>query len=794
MRILQVVHGFPPAASGGTEIYTHDLSHALAALPETIVGVLTREGDPARPELSVRHTRTGVVDVFSITNTFRTCATLEESYEHPDLLRVACGVIDGFRPDVVHLQHLTCLSTGLPREIARRGIPVVLTLNDYWLLCHRGQLFDLDGARCEGPLDGGCARCIAPSAAAPGLVRSFGRTLARAPLPGAAGAAALAARAVNRATSAFDRAGAVNRTRAASLARLGHMRDAVSHVDCVLAPSKTMEAQFSRFVAQPGRRVRCEQGIALQPFAGHARRPSSVLRVAFAGGLLPSKGPHVLLDAVDRLPSGSVSLDLLGSAGPYHGDSGYAQGLAPRLGHPAVRRLGPVPHARMAAALHDVDVVAVPSVWIENAPFIIREAFAAGAPVVASDLGGMAEMVRHGIDGLLFPPGDATALAAQLRRLVEEPGLLDRLRQGIRRPLSIEEDAACLRGMYSHLIARAAAAAEEPVPPVMRASAPEASVEAPCVSPCVRGAGRDAPTASSVAAVVLNFRTPDQTWLSVRSLQTSFTPPGRILVVDNGSADGSVQALEGRLTDVDILANAVNLGFPGGCNVAIREALDRGAEYILLANSDVVLAPDALGLLLAEMQRDPRIGIAGPLLVSRQEPGWIASAGIRYSRRTGRMRQLEAGTARAAAAADGLPRPRVVDAVSGCVMLIRSAVFERTGLLDEAYFFSFEDIDLCLRAGDAGFRTACVRAAVAYHEGGGTIGSRSARRVYFATRNHLRLQAWSGPGASRPLRAALVVALNAAYVVSAPEAPLVAGLAAVARGTWDHLRGRYGAG
>lgn len=757
MRILQVVHGFPPDAAGGTEIYTRHLAAALAAMPGNDVAVLTREADAARPELALRRRRSGSIAVFGINNTFRACATFEESYQHPRLLAVACGVLDEFRPDVVHLQHLTCLSTRLPGEIARRGIPIVLTLNDYWLLCHRGQLLDLDGRRCGGPLDDGCARCI-PASALPGeAARALGRAVAGLPMPGAARAVGLAAR-------AFDYTRRGERTKLASVTRLAQMREAVAHADRVLAPSNTMASWFAKFGLGPDRLARCEQGIPLQPFSGLRRAPSPVLRVGFAGGLIPSKAPHVLLDAIDLLPPGALAVDLLGSGGAYHGRSDYADRLTRRLGHRALRRTGPVPHERMPDALHDVDIVVVPSVWIENAPFIIREAFAAGAPVVASDLGGMAEMVRHGIDGLLFPPGDAAALARQLRRLIEEPGLLERLRAGIRPPMSIEDDAARLLGIYSGLAAGHATKAARTTGAV--------------------------PPRPAVAAAVLNFGTPEQTWLAVRSLQTSFRIPDRILVVDNGSRDGSVDALKASLAGVEILANPINLGFSGGCNLAIRAALDAGAEYILLVNSDVVLAPDALGALLAHMEADPRIGIAGPLLRSRQEPGLVASAGISYSRHTGRMRQLSAGDPSTSAA----EWSRGVDAISGCVMLIRRAVFERIGLLDEAYFFSFEDIDFCLRAADAGFRSACVRGAAAYHEGGGTIGHRSAERVYFATRNHLRLQAWSGPRASRPLRTALVIALNAAYVVSAPEAPLLPGLAAVVRGARDYLRGTYRAG
>jgi glycosyltransferase involved in cell wall biosynthesis len=114
---------------------------------------------------------------------------------------------------------------------------------------------------------------------------------------------------------------------------------------------------------------------------------------------------------------------------------------------------GPLAHADVPRALADLDLLVVPSVWEENAPFVIREALSLGVPVVASDLGGMAEMVEHGRNGLLFPPGDARALARALRRLVDEPLLLDRLRAGIGPVRSLEEDAGWTREQYRRLAA-----------------------------------------------------------------------------------------------------------------------------------------------------------------------------------------------------------------------------------------------------------------------------------------------------------------------------------------------------
>src|SRR5215212_11775420 len=113
MRILLIVHGFPPGSNGGTEVYVHDLAAALAARGDDEVFALTREADPHRRELSVRTRVDGAVTVISINNTFQACRSFEESYTNPALRDVAAGALHTIGPDVVHVQHLTCLSTGL---------------------------------------------------------------------------------------------------------------------------------------------------------------------------------------------------------------------------------------------------------------------------------------------------------------------------------------------------------------------------------------------------------------------------------------------------------------------------------------------------------------------------------------------------------------------------------------------------------------------------------------------------------------------------------------------------------
>src|SRR4026208_1790825 len=139
MRVLIVVHGFPPQAEGGCEIYVDAFARALVRHFGDEVLVLTREQDPERPEHSVRSEERDGLRIAWINNTFRSTRTFEDSYRSESIASIAGGIIDEFRPGVAHVHHLTCLSTMIVPALAVRRIPIFFTLHDYWLICHRGQ-------------------------------------------------------------------------------------------------------------------------------------------------------------------------------------------------------------------------------------------------------------------------------------------------------------------------------------------------------------------------------------------------------------------------------------------------------------------------------------------------------------------------------------------------------------------------------------------------------------------------------------------------------------------------------
>jgi glycosyltransferase involved in cell wall biosynthesis len=402
MRVLFAVHGFPPRQRAGTECYAEALAGALLRAGDE-VAVLARDFDPERPELEVRRERIDGIDRVLVNNGFRSCRSLQDTYRNNAIRRLAGGLLAEWRPDVVHIHHLSGLSTDLVFELERRRIPSLFTLNDFWTICQRGQLLDLELRRCAGPSPAGCGRCLHTD------IESASR-------------------------------------------RLAHVREVLASVDLLLAPSRSLRRRFIEFGIDETKLRLQSQGIDLRPFGERPPAPERPLRVAFAGSLMVSKAPHLLLEAARGLPPEAFRVVLAGGFSPYHGDDSYRTVLDGAAADSPAVAVGPLDRRAVVSLLLATDVLVVPSIWIENAPFVIKEAWAAGSVVVASDLGGMAELVRHEETGLLFAPGDAESLRRTLLRLEREPGLLDRLRRGIPVVKSIDDDAQETRATYDELV------------------------------------------------------------------------------------------------------------------------------------------------------------------------------------------------------------------------------------------------------------------------------------------------------------------------------------------------------
>ena len=410
-RVLQICHNHPRARPGGAEVYAHELHRHLRDSTEWESIFLARSGPPHSSELApaegIRVTSVeGEADEFLLhtegldfdwmLGTMRGC---EDLYTE-DLRRF----LRAARPDVVHFQHTLFIGYDAIREVRRTlpGVPIVYTLHEFLPICHnKGQMVrTFDRSLCGEASPRRCAECF------PGI--------------------------------APDR----------FLLRERFIRAALDLVDLFVAPSETVRERFVEW-GLPRERILLEDyGRALTPRAVEAGRPAPHDTLGIFGQVNPYKGFDVLLRATQLLGTEAPNLRVHGANLDLQEHRFRDEIAALLAATPAVADVGPYPAERAAEMMAAVDWVVVPSVWWENSPLVIQEAFAAGRPVICSDIGGMAEKVEDGVNGLHFRVGDPEDLAATIRRAVTTPALWEQLREGIPPVHSMADHAAVLTAAY----------------------------------------------------------------------------------------------------------------------------------------------------------------------------------------------------------------------------------------------------------------------------------------------------------------------------------------------------------
>lgn len=239
-----------------------------------------------------------------------------------------------------------------------------------------------------------------------------------------------------------------------------------------------------------------------------------------------------------------------------------------------------------------------------------------------------------------------------------------------------------------------------------------------------------------LGAAVLHYRQPEDALRTVEALLAQTLMPDDVLVVDNRSGEGSAEWLRETLpASTRLMEAAENGGYAAGMNLALRDLLGRDAQLVLLLTHECVLAPDAVDQLVARFRERPSLGVAGPLLAYTSAPWQVFSAGVRLDPRTWDVRHI--GSREPLADWRGAPA-QVVDSLDGSCLLVRAAVFESIGPLDERYFMYWEETEYLQRARRAGWILECVPAAMAWQEPKGVP-------PYLDTRNRLRFIARAAP-------------------------------------------------
>lgn len=412
MRLLVLAHGHPGLHPGGTEVLAHSLFRSLrdrhgvegmflAACTgrqrDGLPGTLLRSAGAAPDEALVWLDR---FDRFFLSQ--------------PDSFGLAAlaPMVARLKPDVIHMHHP--LQWGVETiDLLRRAAPrarMVLTLHDYFLLCPReGQLLATDGRPCAGPRLDACRRCLP------------------------------------------DRSEVEHALRDRSL------RDACRAFDQLIAPSDFLRDRFVAAGWDAGRITVLRNGTPEAPPAPPRAAPDGRRdRFAIFGNLSRFKGTLVALEASARLSAAGVAHELALHGGIAAQGEAFRQDFAASLtAAPAARHAGPYAADELPARIAEADWVVVPSLWWENAPLVILEASRHRRPVICSGIGGMAELVGDGVNGLHAPAGDAAGLAAVMQAAAGREGLWQHLQGGIQPPRTTLMVAESHLELYRGLCRRA---------------------------------------------------------------------------------------------------------------------------------------------------------------------------------------------------------------------------------------------------------------------------------------------------------------------------------------------------
>jgi len=450
LSVLFVVHGFPPDTWAGTEIYTFNLAKELARRGHrcTILARVPVDSSEPCADFEVEESEFQGLRVLRLTNSLD-YADMRETFEQPAADEAFRALLEREDFDVVHFQHLLHTSVGLVAVAKSKGLATVVTCHDYWSICARVQLIRPDGTLCHGNMGSGCFFCV-KERGTEHIDRAAALDEAGGDLPVQFVKEVLAKTGPDPAWRKRLRDYVTIRRRE------NVVPEAYAACDLQISPSRFLREKLlesGRFDAD--RFLYSDNGMRTDHITALRKDPDPAgrIRFGFVGSLVWYKGDDVMLKAMQRLAGEPVCLRVFGDFRP-EADAHHAelQKLADAAGNVEFR--GRFDNAKLSEVYAEIDVLVVPSIWFENSPITIHEAYLTETPVLASDIGGMAEYVRDGVDGLHFRVGDDEDLARKMARFVHEPELLHALSQDFIPIKTIAENAAEMEFRYRALVCR----------------------------------------------------------------------------------------------------------------------------------------------------------------------------------------------------------------------------------------------------------------------------------------------------------------------------------------------------
>lgn len=440
MRVLLAIHGFPPTYWGGAENAAVRIANWLIKNGHSVeVFTIERLDDPhVRIETS-QQDRIVVHRLFFDIKAPQ--KHFKNTYDHPHIGAALKRLLKNKSFDIVHLVSGYLLGSQVISVIRQFKLPIVVTLTEYWFMCARLNLLQADQKLCVGPESHEkCVRCVISDKRRYRLLSHYVPTL------------------IDTFWSLANYTSFVDLKTKEVAERHQILKTALAEVDLVICPSQFILSKFEEFNYDTRNFVVIQHGVD-KPQSSLTPPTISVgtskeLRLGYMGQINSHKGVDLIVQAVAGLLDAGekVRLDIWGNT---NSSMNYvAKLLRQSIKYPAICWNGGYDSTRLGEVLAGFDVLVVPSRWYENSPTVIYEAYTAGKPVVATNLGGMAELVKHEKSGLMFELNDVNDLQKQLKRLIHEPDLLPRLQTGIPVVKTADEEVEEIFNSWQEVISR----------------------------------------------------------------------------------------------------------------------------------------------------------------------------------------------------------------------------------------------------------------------------------------------------------------------------------------------------
>lgn len=448
MRILQIVHSLPLFSRAGTEIYAYNLSLELSKKHQ--ICIFSRVCDLKDKDYAVSREIMSGMTVYLLNHTFFNCGSFQMLYEDQAIDQKFEDILNEVKPDVVHIHHLIFLSIGLIKKIKAKGIPLVYTLHDYWLMCPRWHVLKKNAKVCEkftfGKFDRECLDCLSELLNIKKETKKIYNFIKKI-LPGFI--SAWLKRIYFSLTNLFNN----NVNNIGKLQeRVSRIRELMESIDIFLAPSEFIRQRYIEFGIAKEKIRLSRHGINAGLFNELKKNKSDKLRFAFVGTLLPAKGVDVLIKSFNKIKDQNAQLFIYGALKPYLGFEYYLPYLKKIRKNKNIKFMGGFDNREIAFVFQNIDVLVVPSIWPENSPLIVQEAFLAKTPVIASKVGGVPELVDNGVNGLLFHSGDVNDLQRKMEYIIYNRDVINSFRDAMPKIKSITEDMEDIEKIYNALL------------------------------------------------------------------------------------------------------------------------------------------------------------------------------------------------------------------------------------------------------------------------------------------------------------------------------------------------------